>query len=93
MLDTNSIPLLSKDVITRRDSNGVLLFQVRTDEMHFLSENAFALLKLCDGSRTLSEIEEVFFEFQPESAMIGAKTDIEGFLESLVIRRVLEVWS
>jgi hypothetical protein len=93
MLADYSIPVLSKDVITRRDSNGVLIFQVRTDEMHFISENAFALLTLCNGSRTISEIEKLVFKDQPKSIKTKSRERVENFLESLVERRVLEVWS
>ena len=93
MLATDAIPYFSKDVITRPDSDGVLIFQVRTDEMHFVSENASALLALCNGSRTISEIEELVAEFQPEAAKIKLKNYVEQFLESLVERRILEIWS
>lgn len=93
MLATDAILYLSKDVITRPDSNGVLIFQVRTDEMHFVSENASALLALCNGSRTISEIEEVVAEFQPEATKTKLKSYVEQFVESLVERRILEIWS
>lgn len=93
MITDYSIPILSKDVITRPDTNGVLIFQVRTDEMHFISENAFALLSLCNGSRTISEIEEIAIENQPEQVKTKTKRGVEIFLESLVERKVLEIWS
>jgi hypothetical protein len=92
MLNDNSIPILSKDVITRRDSNGVLIFQVRTDEMHFLSENAFALLTFCNGSRTIREIEKLVAGYQPEPSKPTSKNHVVNFLESLIDRRVLEIW-
>lgn len=93
MLATDAIPFLSKDVITRPDTSGILIFQVRTDEMHFISENAFALLALCNGSRTISEIEELIINQQPESAAEKIKAGVDKFLESLIERRVLELWS
>lgn len=93
MMTDYSIPILSKDVITRPDANGVLIFQVRTDEMHFITENAAALLSLCSGSRTISEIEEIVAENQPEKFKTKTKRGVENFLESLVERKVLEIWS
>lgn len=93
MLATDAIPFLSKDVITRSDSNGILIFQVRTDEMHFISENASALLTLCNGSRTISEIEDLIVKLQPAAAETDLKSGVKNFLESLVERRVLEIWS
>ena len=93
MITDYSIPILSKDVITRPDANGVLIFQVRTDEIHFITENAFALLSLCNGNRTISEIEEIATENQPEQVKTKTRRGVENFLESLVERRVLEIWS
>jgi Coenzyme PQQ synthesis protein D (PqqD) len=85
------IPLRSKDVVTRNDSGGVLLFQVRTDEMHFISDSAFALFALCDGSRTVGDIVELLAEAQPEMASGEARERVGQFIESLADRHVVEL--
>jgi hypothetical protein len=87
MLNPNAIPLLSKDVVTRSDSNGMLLFQVRTDEMHFISEAAYSVLNYCNGSQTISEIKAVIEPFLPSSN----SSQIDRFFESLVERNVIEL--
>ena len=90
-LNSETIPLRSKDVVTRNDSRGMLLFQVRTDEMHFVSDSAFALFSLCDGSRTVGEIEELLAAGQPEMASLDARQAVEQFIESLAQRSVVEL--
>lgn len=92
MLAPETLPLRSRDVVTRTDSGGVLLFQVRTDEMHFISDSAFALLALCDGSRTVEQIEELLARTKPELATPEARERIEQLIESLAERNVVELW-
>ncbi len=92
MLTPETIPIRSRDVVTRNDSGGVLLFQVRTDEMHFVSDAAFALFSLCDGSRTVAEIEELLARELPELDAPGARASVEQFFESLADRDVIELW-
>ncbi len=93
MIPPHALLTLSKDVILRRDPSGLLLFQVRTDEMYFIPHAAAALLKLVDGSRTLDEIEA-------EALLLDPTTDRETFvpamtslLSSLAERQLIEVWS
>jgi hypothetical protein len=86
-----TIPLRSKDVVTRKDSQGVLLFQVRTDEMHFISESAFALFSLCDGSRTVGEIQQFVAAQQREMASPDGCPPIAEFIASLAQRNVIEL--
>jgi hypothetical protein len=90
-IGSRTIPLRSKDVVTRKDAQGVLLFQVRTDEMHFISESAFALFSLCDGSRTVQEIQEFVAANQPEISSPRGRTLIADFIESLAQRNVIEL--
>ena len=49
MLAPDTIPLSCKEVVSRVEPEGVLLFQVRTDEMFFVSQGAFSLFLLCRG--------------------------------------------
>jgi hypothetical protein len=92
MLGPDTIPVHSRDVVTRKDSEGTLLFQVRTDEMYFLSEDAFALYGLCDGSRTVAEIERLLARARPDLPEPKLRRLVEQFLESLADRNVVELW-
>lgn len=92
-ITSDTIPLRSKDVVTRKDAQGILLFQVRTDEMHFISNNAFALLSLCDGSRTVEEIQEFVAANQPAMASTDGRALIAQFIESLAQRNIIELVS
>jgi hypothetical protein len=90
-ITSDTIPLRSKDVVTRRDTQGILLFQVRTDEMHFITNNAFVLFSLCDGSRTVEEIQDVVASNQPDLASPDGRTQIAQFIESLAQRNIIEL--
>jgi hypothetical protein len=84
---------LSNDVITRRDPAGLLLFQVRTDEMYFVPHAAAALLKLVDGSRTLAEIGDAAMDLGPVADGAALISTITSLFSSLAERQVIEVWS
>lgn len=90
-ITNDSIPLRSKDVVTRKDAQGILLFQVRTDEMHFITNNAFALFSLCDGSRTLEEIQDFVAANRPDLESPDGRSLITQFIESLAQRNILEL--
>jgi catechol 2,3-dioxygenase-like lactoylglutathione lyase family enzyme len=92
MLYPETIPIHSKDVVTRKDSTGRLLFQVRTDEMHFISEDAFTLFSLCDGSRTIAQIEAILIPAQPGLAPHEVRAKIEQFIESRDLERSLKFY-
>ncbi len=90
MLSNDTIPLKSKDVVHRNDVNGVLLFQVRTDEMHFVPKEGWTLLQLCDGAHSLQEIESLVV--CAKGANADARTRIENFLLELEARHLIEIW-
>ncbi len=92
MLAPTTVPMASKDVIHRDDPGGILLFQVRTDEMHFISREAFALYSLCDGTRTVTDIEALVAEHAPELRGEEGERRIEEFLEELADRTIIELW-
>jgi len=93
MIATDALLTLSKDVIVRRDAFGVLLFQVRTDEMYFVPHAAAALLRLVDGSRTLVEIGEAALNLEAEADRAALLPAIESLFSSLAERQVVEVWA
>jgi hypothetical protein len=88
MLTADTLPVACRDVVTRSEPGGVLLFQVRTDEMFFATRSAFALFSLCDGTRTVSEIER---ELEAHDAERRAR--VERFLTVLAERSLIELWS
>jgi hypothetical protein len=92
MLAPDTIPLPCKEVVSRVEPGGALLFQVRTDEMFFVSPGAFSLFSLCDGSRTIAEIHALLAHYQPELASQAGHEQVERFLESLAERRLVELW-
>lgn len=84
----NTLPILSRDIIARQDSNGVLLFQVKTDEMYFVSQAAYqSILLHCNGSQTLREMIE-----QSPSTTEGKEQDFEQFICELQKRKIIELW-
>ncbi len=93
MLADEVLVTLSNDVILRRDPAGLLLFQVRTDEMYFVPHAVAALLSFVDGSRTLGEIKDEAMRLDPtmdRNALLPAMTSL---FASLAERQVIEVWS
>jgi hypothetical protein len=92
MLAPNVIPLSSKDVVRRVESGGVLLFQVQTDEMFFISKGAFSLFELCDGTHTVAEIKGLLIQHQPEFATSQGQANVDEFLESLAEHSLIELW-
>ena len=88
MVTAETLPIPSRDVVTRAEAGGVLLFQIRTDEMFFATPSAFALFSLCDGTRTVGEIEREVGARQPDDQRC-----VEDLLEILAERSLLELWS
>ena len=86
----DAIPILSRDVIKRDDANGVLLFQVYSDEMYFVSFPAYeSFVSQCDGSATLGSIVEKMGGIQetPEGM-----EKIDDFIDELLRREIIHFW-
>ncbi len=92
MFTAETIPIRSKDVLVRPDGGGVLIFQTRTDEMHYISREALEVLKLCDGARTVAEIGELFVGEAQEQPCPERREPIERLIEDLAGRGVVELW-
>lgn len=92
MLTLDTIPILSKDVLTRTDSGGVLLFQFRTDEMHYISKDADAIFRLCNGARTMGELMDLLAECRSDLSSPEGREQVERFIEDLASRSVVELW-
>jgi len=86
----DAIPILSRDVIKREDANGVLLFQVYSDEMYFVSFSAFdAFVSKCDGSATLGNIVEAMGEIYQTTDGVNK---VEDFIDELLSRKIIQFW-
>lgn len=92
MITSDTIPIPGRDVIIREDVDGVLLFQVRTDEMHYLSNSAFRVFSMCDGSCTTGELKRKLAKNNAECATKEGNERIDRFLQDLAERRLLELW-
>lgn len=86
--DNNTIPVLSYDVIARNDKNGILLFQVYSDEMYFVSFAAHEqIISKCDGSKTMKEI--IGSINLPEPTKLQ---HIHTFFKELEKRQIITIW-
>ncbi len=91
-ISIDSIPFLSKDVITREDENGMLLFQVPTDEMYYVNEEAYSVLELLDGSITIEEIVEQLEASNNLFKSKSGKHHFMNFVNELKKREIIEIW-
>ncbi len=88
-MDYQAIPILSKDIISRKDSNGILLFQVQSDEMYFVTPVVYqSVIAKCDGSKTLAEISGQF----PDSIKKNDLKIFEQFIDDLIKRNIIALW-
>jgi hypothetical protein len=92
MLTGNEVPTRAAGVVVRAEPEGVLLFQGRTDQMYFTSPAAFALFSLCDGTRTICEIEDLVAVHDPRARLPQSRTRLGDFLEDLAARQLIELW-
>lgn len=88
--DTNKIPVLSRDIIARNDENGMLLFQVHTDEMYFVPfATYYSFIAKCDGSQT---IEEIITDIDYGPDVKEGEKNIDGFVQELLKRDIITLW-
>jgi hypothetical protein len=92
MLSGTEIPMRAAGVIVRTEPQGMLLFQGQTDQMYFTSPAGYALFSLCDGTRTVGEIEEIVCARDAGPWTVQARTSLGQFLEDLAERRLIELW-
>lgn len=91
-MDNNVLPVANGDVIQRRERDGVLLFQVHTDEMFYISPDAFRLFRMCDGTRTVGEIVEHVEAVRGQEVTNDEKDGIVHFFNELARRSLVELW-
>ena len=92
MKDLNAIPVLSEHVMTRKDRNGMLLFEIPTDEMYFVTPNGFYLVSLCNGSQTLAEIVNDLSARHTGPDFDELRSELLGFYSELKKRKLIQFW-
>ena len=76
--------------VVRQQEQEHLIYNSRTDEMHLLPRSGFYAYELCDGLRTVVEIEEALGQMMhtPDGALGKSLT---GFLGKLIDRGILQI--
>ena len=72
--------------VARPQKGGYLFYHYRTDELHLVPPEGYYVYQLCDGLRSVGEIESLF-KFEPSTA----PDPIRIFFEELILRGILEV--
>jgi len=89
IVDTTTLCASSACVVRPQDSH-YLFYNVRTDELHLLSPSAFYVVQLCDGLRSVGDIEALLASgLGHDLELVRAHT--RPFLENMLSRGVLEL--
>jgi hypothetical protein len=74
--------------VTREQEDQYLIYNVRTDEMHLVPPTGFYVYQLCDGLRSVGELEA---QLAPavDACEQEARVGIRTFVEQLVTRGIL----
>ncbi len=91
LFDLDSIPLISKEVAFRKDENGMLIFQIHTDEMYFVSNEVFQLISLCNGANTCSEIINQLGKIDPAFLLESGHDSVNSFFMNLMDRKIIKM--
>ena len=86
----DSVLIPSKACVVREQGEGWLFYNSRTDELHLVPPTGVVTYQLCDGLKTVGEINQILSEclgLNPETVQ-GRLYD---FLGQLVSRGILEV--
>lgn len=88
--DINSIPLISKNIAFRKDDNGMLIFQINTDEMYFVSHATYPLIALCNGANSCQDILNILKKYDNSKSDIVSNT-FEMFIKDLLSRDIISL--
>jgi len=88
--DMNSIPLISKNIAFREDENGILIFQIDTDEMYFISHAVFPLIELCNGANSCQDILDILRKNENSTPDI-INNSFVMFVKNLLSREIISL--
>lgn len=86
--DMNSIPLISKNIAFREDENGMLIFQIDTDEMYFVPHAVYPLIELFNGANTCQDILDILRKNENFTPDIIKKSFVM-FVKNLLSREII----
>jgi hypothetical protein len=86
----NTTLRISERCVMRPQEEQYLFYHSRTDELHLVSPSGFYLVHLCNGLRTVAEIEALLAEALSDDRHSVAQK-VRPFLQGMVTRGVLEV--
>jgi hypothetical protein len=89
-LSSDTILQASPLCVARPQKEQYLFYHYRTDELHLVSPEGYYLYQLCDGLRSVQEVEDLFAA-ESTSDAAGAASPVRSFFEELVARGILEV--
>lgn len=76
----------------REQEERYLVYNRRTDEMHLVPPTGFYVYRLCDGTRTVGDVEaELAAALDADPGDLHRR--LEGFLAALLARGILEAAS
>lgn len=84
MLDDPMRPLAGKEMEVTRAGDNVVVHDVAHAKIHVLNETGGAILELCDGARSPSEIAEIISR-RYAAPLEQVRRDVEAALHAFVI--------
>ncbi len=81
---------LKPDVVVRPETDGYLLYNPATDQLHLISGEGHAFLQMLDGTRTLESAISDFVTGLEPTAAEHAKWLTLLFVKNLVERKLLD---
>jgi hypothetical protein len=91
VLSPQSVPIASPGCVVRElAEGGYLFYSPATDELHLVPWTGHYIFQLCDGLRSLAEIEQLVEDAFGEDRN-RVHTAIATFVEGLVERRLLVI--
>lgn len=86
----NDVLKPTKWCIAREQKGGFLFYNSRTDELHLVPPTGHYVYQLCDGLRTIGDIESILSQAL-QNPSHEVREALQAFLSCLVARGVLEI--
>lgn len=75
--------------VAREQEDRILVYNVRTDEMHLIPPTGYYVYQLCDGLRTVGQLEREIARAIAGPDEVSIR--VREFLEQLVARGILTI--